>query len=93
MIQELLQVAGPWAYNFTNADYATLNMSTGDGTQAHPSDMNSPIPSQYIASGQGFIVQTTGAGNVTFKNDMRISGDNDHFMRMSGNQNDAVWVT
>jgi len=83
---------GPWAYNFTNADYATLNMSTGDGTQAHPSDMNSPIPSQYIASGQGFIVQTTGAGNVTFKNDMRISGDNDHFMRMSGNQNDAVWV-
>lgn len=82
---------GPWAYNFTNADFATLNMVSGAGTQAHPSDMNSPIPNRYIASGQSFIVQATGSGTLTYKNSMRPTGENNHFLR-SDTQVDAIWL-
>jgi hypothetical protein len=84
--------AGAWAYNFNNSDYAPLNLVTGAGTQAHAT--GAPAPSRYIASGQGFIVQynPSATGTLTFKNSMRISGENNHFLKSSNEEPDALWL-
>jgi len=56
-------------YPYNDADYATLNKTGGTST--------SPIekkPSDNIAAGQGFFVNTTGTGNYVFTNTMRVKG-------------------
>ncbi len=53
------------------------------------------VPITYIASGQGFIVQLkNGAsdGVITFNNTMRISGNNDHFLRTNSNDTSVFWL-
>lgn len=56
-------------------DYAVYTLFGGTGTGG------SPIPDGRIASGQGFFVNLTTAGTITFNNAMRIAGNNDRFFR------------
>lgn len=78
--------------NFSQSDYALIN---GAGTTAGGDGV---IPSRYIPSGQGFFVSFSDAlpsntGNVIFKNDMRVTGNNSQFFRSSNNSTDnKVWV-
>jgi hypothetical protein len=74
--------------NFSNADYAMIsgsgvNIAGGDGL----------IPDNYVPSGQGFFVEALAAGNVTFNNSMRVTGNNTQFFRASNiNNTNAIWV-
>jgi hypothetical protein len=47
--------------------------------------VNNEIPNGKIASGQGFFIKGLSSGVATFKNSMRIAGNNDQFFRMSSN--------
>ncbi len=76
-------IPGPNYYNFTNDDYATWNGS--GGTAAHA---GSPVPNGNIASGQGFFVTATTAGQVKFDNDMRVVSNNNLFYRPAN----RVWL-
>ncbi len=76
-------ISGPNYYNFTNDDYATWNGS--GGTAAHA---GSPVPNGNIASGQGFFVTATTAGQVKFDNDMRVISNNNLFYRPAN----RVWL-
>ena len=70
--------AGPEAYNFTNDDYAT---ATSDGITFSPVSGGSQgtAAPQFIASGQGFIVNVSSSGNIKFTNAMRVTGPNNDF--------------
>ena len=83
-------IPGPDTYNFTNDDYAT---ATSDGTvlsyvQTSPEGTNVP---NFIASGQGFLVNIDNAGDVTFNNAMRVTGNNT-FMRTTETDIDRLWL-
>ena len=80
-----------WAYTYSLNDYASYNLTGGVGIQnakggvSAPSDPLYPLPADIIdfgkkpsgkiASGQGFFATSKKAGNVTFTNLMRVSGD------------------
>lgn len=57
---------GPDANNFITADYAMYNLSGGTS-----SGTGSPVPSGYVASGEGFFVEASAYTNVVFNNAMR----------------------
>ena len=66
--------------NFSNDDYAIIN---GTGTvQGARGGLGTP-PDRYIPSGQGFFVEALTAGNVTFNNSMRVTGNNTQFFRVA----------
>ena len=70
------------------ADYAIWTMAG--------SVVTSPIaqlPTQYIASGQGFMVKGLAAGGVaTFTNCMRVAGNNQNFFRDQEQPMDRYWL-
>ena len=71
------------AYNYS--DYAVYNYLGGTATYAAPSGgLNTNKPNGYIASGEAFFIKglTTG-GVATFKNSMRIAGNNNQFFKNS----------
>ncbi len=81
---------GPWAYNFTNDDYAT---ASSDGLVFSPisgGTAGTPAPA-FIASGQGFVASVLSTGTVTFSNPMRVTGDNNLF-RNTQNTIDRLWL-
>jgi len=83
---------GPWAYNFTNDDYATLTVDTsGNFSETAAGNGGGTHASRYIASGQGFLANVISAGNVTFNNAMRVTGNNDQFRNPEINI-DRVWL-
>jgi hypothetical protein len=61
-------------YSYT--DYAVWNGSGSIGTGA-----GTTPPNGFIASAQGFIVRTTTAGSLNFTNSMRVSGNNNVFLK------------
>ena len=63
--------------NYTGSDYATVNTLGATATAA----TGGAAPTRYIASGQSFFVMGLANGTATFNNTMRISGNNDSFMR------------
>lgn len=71
--------------NYTTADYAIYNYAggVGTGTSAVNPGLNNSIPNGKIASGQGFFVKGLSSGTLSFKNSMRLAGNNDQFFRMS----------
>ncbi|WP_396151496.1 T9SS sorting signal type C domain-containing protein [Flavobacterium sp.] len=72
-------------YQYTSNDYAVYNYTGGVGTQsAINSGINNTIPNGTIAAGQGFFMRCVGTGIATFKNSMRLLGNNTQFFRMSG---------
>lgn len=72
-------------YQYTSNDYAIYNYTGGVGTQsATNSGINNSVPNGTIAAGQGFFMKCVGTGTATFKNSMRLLGNNTQFFRMSG---------
>lgn len=71
--------------NYNAADYAVYNYSggVGTGTSSVAVGLNNSVPNGKIASGQGFFVKGLSSGNLTFKNSMRLTGNNDQFFRMN----------
>ena len=63
--------------NYTGSDYATVNTLGATATAA----TGGTVPSRYIASGQSFFVMGLANGTAVFDNTMRVSGNNDAFMR------------
>ena len=86
---------GPDVYNFITDDYALFNL-TG-GTRSSLTTPFSPVPSGFIASGQGFFVEANTATNVTFNNILRNKTHiNTNFYRNSNSgivgQSDRFWL-
>lgn len=84
-----------WTHNtpitnniYTGSDYAIYNYLGGTvggvptGAATNPG-VNNEIPTGKIASGQGFFIKGLSSGLATFKNSMRIAGNNNQFFRMS----------
>lgn len=72
------------AYQYSGSDYAVYNYLGGTGTSAATNPgLNVTVPNGKIASGQGFFIKGLSNGTATFKNSMRISGNNDQFFRMA----------
>jgi len=90
-----------WTHNqplsagtYPQSDYAAYNLTggigTGIGTTSTTGTGNSTKPTRWIASGQGFEVETKANGNVTFTNDMRtidINYINNNFYKNVNNAN------
>lgn len=72
------------ALQYTGNDYAIYNYLGGTGTNTATSvgGLNFSFPSGKIASGQGFFIKGLSNGTATFKNTMRIAGNNSQFFRM-----------
>nr|WP_294935514.1 GEVED domain-containing protein [uncultured Flavobacterium sp.] len=74
---------GNYVYNYTINDYATVNSLGGTTTAAS----GGTAPSRYIAAGQAFFISADDAmangttANVVFNNSMRITNNNNNFMR------------
>ncbi|MEO8517310.1 MAG: T9SS sorting signal type C domain-containing protein [Flavobacterium sp.] len=69
------------ANNYTATDYATYNLS--GGTAVSTGTGNTTAPTQYMAAGQGFFIHTVAAGNVDFRNTMRLGTNNTNFYKTS----------
>lgn len=83
-----------WTHNtpitnnvYNDGDYATYNFmggvtsDPGTGTSAPNPGGNNNAPTQYLASGQGFIVYGQTNGTIRFTNAMRVGGNNNSFFR------------
>lgn len=71
------------ALQYNQNDYASYNYTGGVGTGL-PSTMpgvNTLPPNGNIAAAQGFMAKIAANGTVTFKNSMRVIGNNDRFFR------------
>lgn len=79
------------ALQYTGSDYAVYNYLGGTGTAASSNPgLNMAIPNGKIASGQGFFIKGLLSGTATFKNTMRIAGNNDQFFKMNNQGMDDV---
>ena len=85
---------GPDANNFITADYAMYNLSGGTS-----SGTGSPVPTGYVASGQGFFIDAQAATSVVFNNSMRSRFyNNSQFFRPAAlpetiNERDRIWIS
>lgn len=78
-----------WTHNtpmaggiYTSNDYAVWNLLGGAAT--HPatnSGVNNTTPNGFINAGQGFFIKGLSAGSATFKNSMRVAGNNTQFFK------------
>ncbi|WP_299128564.1 hypothetical protein [uncultured Winogradskyella sp.] len=77
--------------NFSSADYAIISASGVNTAGA-----SGIIPTNYVASGQGFFVEALSGTNVVFNNAMRVTGDNNQFFRNTDttqrNYREILWV-
>ena len=77
--------------------YATRNLTTGVSASVNPintgiGDANLLAPTQYIAVGQGFFIDTNASGNIVFKNSQRAfksetSGETIHYKSVKSKSN------
>lgn len=86
---------GSGIYAYSSDDYASYNLTGGVGTQAQSYSgygaVSGNVPSGKIASGQAFFTTSIAAGNIIFKNSMRvgvdgITGDNSQFFKFKKSQ-------
>ncbi|HLF52343.1 T9SS sorting signal type C domain-containing protein [Flavobacterium sp.] len=78
-------IPGNATYNYTSDDYAKYNLTGGVKT-ALTSITGLVTPNGKIASGQGFFIEANsalanGTYTASFKNSMRIAGNNNQFFR------------
>lgn len=71
---------------FSQNDYVSWN-----GTGAVGNCSGCVLPTGIIASGQGFFVQATGAGNMSFTNTMRVNTST-NFYKTPNNNKDRIWL-
>lgn len=98
-----------WTHNtpltgnqYSSNDYAVYNYLGGTGTSAAPSGslggFNNNIPNGKIASGQSFFIKGLANGVATFRNSMRVAGNNNQFFRSSSTNfpvvrnNSRIWL-
>lgn len=91
-----------WTHNtpinnnkYASDDYAVYNLLGGVGTSgALASGVNETIPDGTIASGQAFLVQSKGAGNIEFNNGMRLEKRNSTFFKpgKSGKESGGISI-
>lgn len=83
---------GTGKYNYSSNDYASYTVGTG-GVAAVS---GGPVPNGNIASGQGFFIQATTSGDLTFDNSMRVTTNNDQLFRGSEKTTqqpkDRIWL-
>jgi len=79
-------------------DYASYNLTGGVGTGTNAAS-GGVTPNKYIASGQGFMVQTLPTvSTIKFNNSMRIEDNNNQFFRgtdtknSSNSEKDRIWL-
>jgi len=90
---------GPDTFNFTSDDYAVYNLSGGTraAINTNASSGSAGVPTGYIASGQGFLVEADVVGSVTFQNSLRRKtyANNDFFRQVQpdGPAKDRVWLS
>ena len=94
-----------WTHNtlFTNnlyndSDYAMYNYTGGTRTASAASSpgANTTAPTGKIAAGQGFMIKAINAGTATFRNSMRVAGNNTNFYRPQvayNNERDALLLS
>lgn len=87
-------IPGNNLYNYTADDYAKYNL-TGGVRSANPAITGGTIPNGKVASGQAFFIEANaalanGTYAATFKNSMRIAGNNDQFYRSTTPQPSAL---
>lgn len=76
------------AYQYTGSDYAVYNYLGGivggvpTGAATNPGVSVLP-PNGKIGSGQGFFIKGLTNGTATFKNTMRLAGNNDQFFKVN----------
>jgi len=75
--------SGGGGYNGSD-DYATWNLAGGSGSPSSGGG-SGVTPNGSIASGQGFFVQATSSGTVSFTNAMR-GGSNNQFFKMDNQE-------
>ena len=85
---------GPDAFNFTNNDYA---VATSDGLvfNSISNGTDNTTPPEFIATGQGFLVNVSTAGTLHFKNNMRVTGPNNDFKNANSDNEiniDRLWL-
>jgi hypothetical protein len=84
---------GTFALNYNNNDYAAWNSLGAAGLRGIQANSGGVVPNGSIATGQGFFTKSTGtAANgamVTFRNSMRLVGNNNQFFRNSITNDDA----
>ena len=91
---------GDYVINYSSSDFASWNSlgAVGARGSAAASNPSGTVPNGFIAAGQGFFTKSTGtaiSGNtVTFKNSMRVSGNNNQFFRQIANpiEKHRVWL-
>ncbi|MFY0481317.1 fibronectin type III domain-containing protein [Flavobacterium sp. PLA-1-15] len=81
-------------YSYSTDDYAVYNFLGGTGTAA-PSEPDQAlnVPNGYIAAGQGFFIGGLTAGTATFKNEMRVGGNNNQFFRSPQEEKHRLWAS
>lgn len=71
--------------SYSSDDYAMYTIGTG-GIRA---SLDGQLPTQYIASCQGFFVEAHRPGNLVFNNSMRSSLNNDNFFKTSQSKKES----
>ena len=87
-------IAGQQGSEYEGSNYAIYNRS-GGVPAAYQNGVSSPIPTQYIKVGQGFIVQTmNGANNqpLQFNNSMRSDNSSSVFFNRTNQSKDRFWL-
>ncbi len=75
------------------SDYAAYNRTGGVAAGTFVVGGNNALPSGIISAGQGFMVRAVAAGNMTFRNNMRVAGNNLQFFRLSpSNEKSRIWL-
>ena len=74
--------------NFNLGDISVYNQ--GSGGVAAPN--GGGIPTQFMASGQGFGVKASGNGNATFNNSMRVTSPNTDYRTPEVSDRQRIWL-
>ncbi|MEP3205315.1 MAG: M14 family zinc carboxypeptidase [Gilvibacter sp.] len=82
------RTTGPAYLGYTMEDISYYNSSGGTAAASDPGN----IPSQYIASGQGFGVKPTSGSDALFNNDMRVKTDNNTFKSGPSFTANKIWL-
>lgn len=84
---------GTFALNYNNNDYAAWNSLGAVGFRGIQALSGGVVPNGFIGVGQGFFAKSTGTAPsptpVTFKNAMRVAGNNNQFFRNAANEDGA----
>ncbi len=88
---------GTFALNYNNNDYAAWNSLGAVGFRGIQAGTGGTVPNGFIGVGQGFFAKSSGTAPsptpVTFKNSMRVAGNNNQFFRnASVSNNHRYWV-